>query len=112
MAFDLSEHFRKKAEHHKERVDQHMDWARLNKTRAEHHDATDPLQAQFHRDEADLHKAAAVTHSKMQRHYEAQREQLAAGSGADVFDSRESSSRELQDIGKTNFRKACGLLED
>ena len=99
MAFDLSEHFRKKGEHHKARAEWHMQSAHLHKAHAEHHDATDPVHAQFHRDKADLHKAAAVHHSKIQEHYEAAREKLAAGSGATVLDNHEDATRDMHDAG-------------
>ncbi len=99
MAFDLSEHFRKKAEHHKARAGWHLESARLHKGHAEHHDASDAVHAQFHRDKADLHKAAAVHHSKIQEHYEAERENLAAGSGATVLDNHEDSTRDMHDVG-------------
>jgi len=110
MAFDQSEHFRKKAEHDRARSEWHMKSARLHKVHAEHHDATNPVQAQFHRDQADLHKSAAADHSKIQDHYESEREKLAAGSGATVIHNHESETRDMHSSAGDGDLKLMNLV--
>lgn len=85
---------------------------KLSKTHSKIADATkDPSLAEHHRDLSKSHAAVAEVHDDAREHFEARREQLANGSGADVVDSHESAGDPLMHAAAANLLDPDGRLD-
>lgn len=107
----VEQHLKEQAAHHAEKAKQIRKRAASHEALAKSH-AANQETAQHFRDLASCDKAEAAEHESQQASFEAKREQLAAGSGATVFDSHEDSTRDMQDNATSDFLKRCGVLQD
>ena len=92
----LTDHLGKSAQHHATCSALHE---KLHKSHSAIADAVeDPTVGACHRDLAGHHKKLAAAHTERQQDFQALREELAAGSGADVLDSHEDETRDMQNV--------------
>jgi len=90
--------------------------AKSNRKMAKSHSAiadntTHKTIALHHQDLAKAHGAIAESHDEMREHFEARREQLANGSGADVVDSHADAGDVLMHSAAANLLDADGRID-
>jgi hypothetical protein len=108
------EHLKKSAAHHDALAQHHGKISKCHKDAASSH--SDQTVAQAHRDLAEHHETIAKAHAQRGEDFEALRQSLAEVSGAEVFDSHESETREMHSVrsvaGRDDFLKRTGVLQD
>jgi hypothetical protein len=106
----LDSHLKKSSVHHDAMARANRRLAECHKAAANAHE--NQTIASAHRELSEHHESVAKAHQARQEDFEALREQLAAGSGAEVFDSREGETRNMQHAaGRDGFLKRVGLLD-
>jgi len=105
----LDAHLKKSAAHHDAIAKSHHSLSKAHGDAANAH--TDQVVAQAHRDIAKTHSDLSKAHEKRQADFDNLRETLAAGSGADVLDSHEGATRDMQRSAHDGFMKRIGLLD-
>ena len=101
-------HLKKSSAHHDALAKCHRSLSKAHGDAAEAH--TNQVVAQAHRDIAKCHSDLSKAHEMRQADFEALRESLAAGSGADVFDSHESETRDLQSVRSARGVRSLGCV--
>ena len=108
----LDSHLKKSSAHHSALAKSHRKLAECHKAASDAH--SDPSVAAAHRDLAEHHETIAKAHAQRGEDFEALRASLAAASGADVLDSHESETRNMQGVlsaGHNSFLKRVGLAD-
>jgi hypothetical protein len=102
-------HCAKCAEHHGGMSQAHRQLATIHSQIAQR--GSDPVLAEHHRDASKCHNTIAEHHDDMRAHFEARREALANGSGADVVDSHEDSGDRLMHAATAHLLDVDGRLD-
>jgi hypothetical protein len=104
----ICSHCTKSASHHDALAKAHRKIAKAHVAAADA--GKDQTIAQAHRDLATHHVAVAEVHDDQQKHFELMREELAEASDAEVLDSRQDSTRDMQHAARDGFLRAIGVL--
>jgi hypothetical protein len=104
-------HLKKSAARHDAFAKRHSGIAKGHSDAADAHQATNPRLARIHRDISEQHSNLHEDHQACQEDFENLREALAAASDADVLNSHESETRDMQHArGFTDLLKSMRLL--